>query len=42
MGIKTLHLTEGKLQLSKVLKVEIGKIRVIAPLIFDFFVLLTN
>ena len=31
-----------KLELGKVLKVEIGEIRVIAPLIFDLFVLLSN
>ena len=31
-----------KLELGKVLKVEIGEIRVIAPLVFDLFVLLSN
>ena len=31
-----------KLELGKVLKAEIGEIRVIAPLIFDLIVLLTN
>ena len=31
-----------KLELGKVLLVEIGEIRVIAPLIFDLFVLLSN
>ena len=31
-----------KLELDKVLKVEIREIRVMAPLFFDFFVLLSN
>ena len=31
-----------KLELGKVLRVEIGEIKVIAPLIFDLFVLLSN
>ena len=31
-----------KLELGKVLKVEIGEIKVITPLIFDLFVLLSN
>ena len=42
MGIKILSSPKEKLELGKVLKVEIGKIRVIAPLIFDLFVLLSN
>ena len=42
MGIKTLSSPKEKLELGKVLKVEIGEIKVIAPLIFDLFVLLSN
>ena len=42
MGIKTLYLTEGKIRIRQGFKSGNWGIRVIAPLVSDFFVLLSN
>ena len=42
MGIKTLYLTEGKIRIRQGFKSGNWGIRVIAPLVSDFFVLLPN
>ena len=42
MGIKTLYLTEGKIRIRQGFKGGNWGIRVIAPLVSDFFVLLSN
>ena len=42
MGIKTLYLTEGKIRIRQGFKSGNWGIRVIAPLVSDFFVLLTH
>ena len=42
MGIKTLYLTEGKIRIRQGFKSGNWGIRVIAPLVSDFFVLLSH
>ena len=42
MGIKTLYLTEGKIRIRQGFKSGNWGIRVIAPLVSDFFVLFSN
>ena len=42
MGIKTLYLTEGKIRIRQGFKSGNRGIREIAPLVSDFFVLLSN
>ena len=42
MGIKTLYLTEGKIRIRQGFKSGNWGIREIAPLVSDFFVLLSN
>ena len=42
MGIKTLYLTEGKIRIRQGFKSGHWGIRVIAPLVFDFFCFASN
>ena len=42
MGIKTLYIPEAKIRIKLDLKVKIRKIKIVAPLSYDFFVLLSN
>ena len=42
MGIKTLYIPDAKIRIKLDLKVKIRKIKIVAPLSYDFFVLLSN
>ena len=42
MGIKTLYIPEAKIRIKLDLKVKIRRIKIVAPLSYDFFVLLPN
>ena len=42
MGIKTLYIPEAKISIKLDLKVKIRKIKIVAPLSYDIFDLLSN